>query len=194
MAPRIPSSGPPRPPSATPAGRPAPQPAAPEAGGAAARADEIRSKLEAAGLSGPKPAGLPPGVESKLDGLDGRSGVVRLLGGAPGTGETAARYVAARRGTTLRVITPELAREFIGETEKNLRALPDGAEGAPAVLFFDEADALFGKRTGVADGQDRYANQETGYLLERLERYDGLVLVATNRKGASDDAFVDLGA
>jgi SpoVK/Ycf46/Vps4 family AAA+-type ATPase len=80
--------------------------------------------------------------------------------------------------------------KYVGETEKNLAAAFDEAERAGAVLFFDEADALFGKRTEVRDAHDRYANLEVAYLLQRVETFTGLVLLATNRQAAIDDAFL----
>ena len=80
--------------------------------------------------------------------------------------------------------------KYIGETEKNLRKIFNAAETGGAVLFFDEADALFGKRTEVKDSHDRYANIEVGYLLQRMEQYSGLAILATNMKTALDAAFV----
>ena len=80
--------------------------------------------------------------------------------------------------------------KYIGETEKNLRRLFDAAEDGGAILFFDEADALFGKRSEVKDSHDRYANIEINYLLQRMEAYRGLAILATNMKSALDDAFV----
>jgi SpoVK/Ycf46/Vps4 family AAA+-type ATPase len=80
--------------------------------------------------------------------------------------------------------------KYIGETEKNLRKVFDAAEQAGAILFFDEADALFGKRTEVKDSHDRYANIEVNYLLQRMEEYRGLAILATNRKTALDRAFL----
>jgi SpoVK/Ycf46/Vps4 family AAA+-type ATPase len=82
-----------------------------------------------------------------------------------------------------------LVSKYIGETEKNLEILFDRAEGKEWILFFDEADALFGKRTGVKDAHDRYSNQEVSYLLQRIEDYNGLVILATNMKSNIDDAF-----
>jgi SpoVK/Ycf46/Vps4 family AAA+-type ATPase len=79
--------------------------------------------------------------------------------------------------------------KWIGETEKNLAAVFDAAERAQAALFFDEADALFGKRTEVSDAHDRYANLETAYLLARLERFEGLAILATNLRQNIDPAF-----
>ena len=80
--------------------------------------------------------------------------------------------------------------KFIGETEKNLASLFDKAENKDWILFFDEADALFGKRTNVRDAHDRYANQEIAYLLQRVEEYHGLVILASNFKNNIDDAFM----
>jgi SpoVK/Ycf46/Vps4 family AAA+-type ATPase len=80
--------------------------------------------------------------------------------------------------------------KYIGETEKNLRRLFDAAENGGAILFFDEADALFGKRSEVKDSHDRYANIEINYLLQRMEAYGGLAILATNMKSALDQAFM----
>jgi len=80
--------------------------------------------------------------------------------------------------------------KYIDETEKNLELLFDRAEKKGWILFFDEADALFGKRTGVKDSHDRFTNQEVSYLLERIEDYNGLVILATNMKSYIDEAFI----
>jgi SpoVK/Ycf46/Vps4 family AAA+-type ATPase len=82
-----------------------------------------------------------------------------------------------------------LVSKYIGETEKNLEILFDRAEGKEWILFFDEADALFGKRTEVKNAHDKYSNQEISYLLQRIEDYNGLVILATNMKSNIDDAF-----
>jgi SpoVK/Ycf46/Vps4 family AAA+-type ATPase len=79
--------------------------------------------------------------------------------------------------------------KYIGETEKNLHRIFEQAQASNAILFFDEADALFGKRTDVKDAHDRYANLETGYLLQRIEEYPGLVILTSNLSDAFDDAF-----
>ncbi|GAC1566346.1 MAG: hypothetical protein NVS3B17_24010 [Vulcanimicrobiaceae bacterium] len=79
--------------------------------------------------------------------------------------------------------------KYIGETEKNLRKVFDAAEDGGAILFFDEADALFGKRSEVRDSHDRYANLETNYLLQRMESFRGLAILATNMKSSLDAAF-----
>ena len=83
-----------------------------------------------------------------------------------------------------------MVSKYIGETEKNLRRLFDAAEDGGAILFFDEADALFGKRSEVKDSHDRYANIEINYLLQRMESYRGLAILATNMKSALDQAFM----
>ena len=102
----------------------------------------------------------------------------------PGAGFAAAQQLAAQSGGYLyRVDLSTVVSKYIGETEKNLEALFARAEDKGWVLFFDEADALFGKRTGVKDSHDRYANQEVSYLLQRIEAYDGLAIITMNRKG-----------
>jgi hypothetical protein len=126
-------------------------------------------------------------------GMDaGGSALVALLTGDPGTGKTlAAEAVALRLGLPL--LAADLSRivsKYIGETEKNLSELFAAAEGFCAVLFFDEADALFGKRTAVQDAHDRYANIEVNYLLQRLERFEGVALLATNLAEGMDEAFL----
>ena len=84
----------------------------------------------------------------------------------------------------------KVVSKYIGETEKNLRRIFDAAENSDAILFFDEADALFGKRTEVKDSHDRYSNLETNYLLEQIEAFCGLVILATNLKSNLDSAFI----
>ena len=107
----------------------------------------------------------------------GNPGVTALFAGEPGTGKTlAAEVIAAEVGLDLmEVDLSRLVSKWVGETEKNLDAVFTEAEASNCVLFFDEADALFGQRGEVSRGTDRYANLEVGYLLQRLERYDGLV-------------------
>jgi AAA+ superfamily predicted ATPase len=119
-------------------------------------------------------------------------GVAALFAGPPGTGKTmAAEAVAAALGQDLyRIDLSAVVSKYIGETEKNLATAFGEAERAGAVLLFDEADALFGKRTEVRDAHDRYANLEVNYLLQRVETFTGLVLLATNRGAAIDDAFL----
>ena len=119
-------------------------------------------------------------------------GVTALFAGPSGTGKTmAAEVVAGELGLDLyRIDLAGVVDKYIGETEKNLRRVFDAAESSGAVLFFDEADALFGKRTEVRDSHDRYANIEVNYLLQRMERYTGLAILATNRKAVLDRAFL----
>jgi hypothetical protein len=126
-----------------------------------------------------------------LAGRPGARGVRMLFAGPPGTGKTLAAEVLAH---TLQVdlLMVDLARvvsKWIGETEKNLAEVFDAAERTQAVLLFDEADALFGKRTEVTDAHDRYANLETAYLLSRLERFEGLAILSTNLRENIDAAF-----
>jgi len=115
-----------------------------------------------------------------------------LFTGESGTGKTMAAEVLARElGLSLyRIDLSAVVSKYIGETEKNLRKLFDAAEGGGAILFFDEADALFGKRSEVKDSHDRYANIEVNYLLQRLESFGGLAILATNMRGALDGAFL----
>ena len=119
-------------------------------------------------------------------------GLRLLFSGLPGTGKTLAAEVVAHalHADLLVVDLARLVSKWIGETEKNLAAAFDQAEGSGAVLFFDEADALFGKRTEVSDAHDRYANIESAYLLARLERFDGVAILATNLRGNLDKAFL----
>ncbi len=119
-------------------------------------------------------------------------GVIALLAGNSGTGKTmAAEVMANALGLDLyRIDLSAVVSKYIGETEKNLDAIFREAERSNAVLFFDEADALFGKRSEVKDAHDRYANIETAYLLQRMEEYSGIVILATNLKMNLDEAFV----
>ncbi|MEY9860678.1 hypothetical protein ABH935_006315 [Catenulispora sp. GAS73] len=119
-------------------------------------------------------------------------GVTALFAGGSGTGKTLAAEVVARElGLDLFVIDlSQVVSKFIGETEKNLRKVFDGAERGGALLLFDEADALFGKRSEVKDSHDRYANLEVSYLLMRMEEYRGLAILTTNMKKALDSAFM----
>ncbi|MGD9881317.1 MAG: ATP-binding protein [Reyranella sp.] len=119
-------------------------------------------------------------------------GLVALFAGESGTGKTlAAEAIANAVELDLyRVDLATLVSKYIGETEKNLKRLFDTAETSGAVLLFDEADALFGKRSEVKDSHDRYANIEVAYLLQRVEAYRGLAVLTTNMKGALDQAFL----
>ncbi len=119
-------------------------------------------------------------------------GVAALFAGPSGTGKTmAAEIVAGELELDLyRIDLSGVVSKYIGETEKNLRRVFTAAEQSGAVLFFDEADALFGKRTEVRDSHDRYANIEIDYLLQQMEDYRGLAILATNRKSVLDRAFL----
>ncbi|MEJ7813235.1 MAG: AAA family ATPase [Gemmatimonadaceae bacterium] len=119
-------------------------------------------------------------------------GMAALFAGRPGTGKTmAAQVLACELGCELfRVDLSRVMSKYIGETEKQLARLFDEAEAGGVMLFFDEADAIFGKRTEVKDAHDRYANVEIGYLLQRIEEYEGVTVLATNRMRDLDEAFV----
>jgi hypothetical protein len=114
-----------------------------------------------------------------------------LFTGPPGTGKTmAAEVIAAELGVALlKIDLSQIVSKYIGETEKNLRQLFDQATSANAILFFDEADALLGKRSDVKDAHDRYANTETAYLLQKMEEFAGISILATNLRQNMDDAF-----
>jgi AAA+ superfamily predicted ATPase len=120
-----------------------------------------------------------------------QTGVTALFVGASGTGKTlAAESVAHELGLDLyRIDLAGIVSKYIGQTEKNLDRVFAAAEHANAVLFFDEADALFGKRSEVKDAHDRYANIEVAYLLQKMEQFNGLAILATNLKQNLDDAF-----
>jgi len=119
-------------------------------------------------------------------------GICALFAGASGTGKTLAAEVLANelRLDLYRIDLSQVVSKYIGETEKNLRRVFDAAEHGGSILLFDEADALFGKRSEVKDSHDRYANIEVSYLLQRMEAYRGLAILTTNMKGALDAAFL----
>jgi hypothetical protein len=119
-------------------------------------------------------------------------GISLLLSGPSGVGKTMAAEVVANdlNLDLYRIDLSRVVSKYIGETEKNLRAVFDAAEASGAVLLFDEADALFGKRSEVKDSHDRYANIEVSYLLQRMESYGGLAILATNMKSHLDTAFM----
>jgi AAA+ superfamily predicted ATPase len=118
-------------------------------------------------------------------------GVSILFAGPPGTGKTmSAQIIAAELGLDLyKIDLSTIISKYIGETEKNLERIFTEAESSNAILFFDEADALFGKRSEVRDSHDRYANVEISYLLQRMEAYDGVTILATNLRSNLDEAF-----
>lgn len=119
-------------------------------------------------------------------------GLTMLFAGPPGTGKTmAATVVAGELGLpAYRVDISQIMSKYIGETEKSLGEIFDAAEKCSAILFFDETDALFGKRSEIKDSHDKYANVETSFLLQRLENFDGIVLMATNLLQNIDEAFI----
>lgn len=119
-------------------------------------------------------------------------GISALFAGESGTGKTmAAEVLAGRLDLDLyRIDLSQVVNKYIGETEKNLRKVFDAAEGGGCILLFDEADALFGKRSDIKDSHDRYANIEVGYLLQRMEAFRGLAILTTNIRSALDRAFL----
>ncbi len=123
--------------------------------------------------------------------LAASAGVTILFAGPPGTGKTmAAEVIASELGLELyKIDLSTVVNKYIGETEKNLGRIFDEASNSNAILFFDEADAIFGKRSEVKDAHDRYANIEVSYLLQRMETYDGVTVLATNLRANLDDAF-----
>ncbi|MBT9316653.1 ATP-binding protein [Leptothoe spongobia] len=129
-------------------------------------------------------------------GFSGRSrrglGISALFAGQSGTGKTMAAEIIAKELhlDLYRIDLSSVVSKYIGETEKNLRRVFDAAETGGAILLFDEADALFGKRSDVSDSHDRYANMEVAYLLQRIEAYRGLAILTTNLKDSVDQAFL----
>jgi SpoVK/Ycf46/Vps4 family AAA+-type ATPase len=119
-------------------------------------------------------------------------GTGALFAGASGIGKTFAAEVLAHevRLDLYHLDLSQLVNKYIGETERNLRRVFDAAEDSGAILLFDEADSLFGKRGEVDKGTDRYANLEVSYLLQRMEQYRGLAILTTNQRDAIDNAFV----
>jgi len=127
------------------------------------------------------------GLKNKM-----KPGFRTLFYGSPGTGKSLAAAVLGKKHNlpVYRIDLSKIVSKYIGETGKNLSKVFDAAENQGWILFFDEADALFGKRTNVSDARDRYANQETSYLLQRIEEHSGLVILATNFKQNIDSAFL----
>lgn len=119
-------------------------------------------------------------------------GVNALFTGLPGTGKTmSAEVIAGELGLDLyKIDLSQVVSKYVGETEKNLSCVFREAQGSSAILFFDECDALFGKRSEVKDAHDRYANIEIGFLLQRMEEYSGISIMATNLRKNLDEAFV----
>lgn len=127
------------------------------------------------------------GMKRKL-----KPGYRSLFYGPPGTGKTLTAALLGKSSgrQVFKIDLSLVVSKYIGETEKNLSRIFAQAEGKGWILFFDEADALFGKRTKVSDAHDRFANQEVSYLLQRVEGYDGIVILASNQKANMDDAFI----
>jgi hypothetical protein len=123
--------------------------------------------------------------------LAASAGVTALFAGPPGAGKTmAAEVVALDLGLDLyKIDLAAVVSKYIGETEKNLERIFSEAADSNAILFFDEADAIFGKRSEIKDAHDRYANVEVSYLLQRIEAYDGITILATNLRANLDEAF-----
>ncbi|MBA4058008.1 MAG: hypothetical protein C0490_25045, partial [Marivirga sp.] len=121
-----------------------------------------------------------------------KKGYRALFYGPPGTGKTLTTGLLGKElgKDVYKIDLSMVVSKYIGETEKNLELLFARAEDKGWILFFDEADALFGKRTGVRDAHDKYANQEVSYLLQRIEDYNGLIILATNMRSNIDDAFL----
>lgn len=121
-----------------------------------------------------------------------KPGYKTLFHGPPGTGKTTTAALLGKKTNrdVYRIDLSQMVSKYIGETEKNLAKVFDRAENKEWILFFDEADALFGKRTSTRDSHDRFANQQVSFLLQRIEDFNGLVILASNLKGNIDDAFV----
>ncbi len=120
------------------------------------------------------------------------AGSIVLFHGPAGTGKTLTAALLGKEfdKPVYKVDLSKVVSKYIGETEKNLNAAFVAAEEKDSILFFDEADVLFGKRTGVKDAHDRFANIEVSYLLQKLEAYPGLTVLAANKKSNIDDAFI----
>jgi len=118
-------------------------------------------------------------------------GLNALFSGVPGTGKTMAAEVIAQdlQLDLYKIDLSQIVSKYIGDTEKNLSQVFDAATNSNAILLFDEADALFGKRSEVKDARDRYANMETSYLLQKMEEYEGIAILTTNFRHNLDEAF-----
>lgn len=144
--------------------------------------DELRARIGARGRLAQLGAGRGPGAQ----------GLLVMFTGSSGTGKTmAAELLAHEHGVDLyKIDLAEVVSKYVGETEKNLRQVFLEAEDANAIIFFDEADALFGKRGDVREARDRWANIEVNFLLQRVEQFDGIVVLATNLRQNIDEAFL----
>ncbi|AOY79275.2 ATP-binding protein [Moorena producens JHB] len=118
-------------------------------------------------------------------------GLTVLFSGSPGTGKTMAAEVIAHdlQLDLYKIDLSQIVSKYIGDTEKNLNRIFTAATNSNAILLFDEADALFGKRSEVQDARDRYANIEVGYLLQKMEEYEGIAILTTNFRSNMDEAF-----
>lgn len=150
---------------------------------------EVAVLRQIAGETKIRQTGRQPGF---LGPARGPAGIVALFVGPSGTGKTMAAGVLANdlRRNLYRVDLSAVRSKYIGETEKNLTQLFQEAERSQAILFFDEADTLFGARSEVKDTPDRYANMDVAYLLQRVESFNGLVILATNSTAHIDVAFL----
>jgi SpoVK/Ycf46/Vps4 family AAA+-type ATPase len=121
-----------------------------------------------------------------------KPGYKALFFGPPGTGKSMTASLLGKKNglDVFRIDLSQMVSKYIGQTEKNLAKVFDQAEHKNWILFFDEGDSVFGKRTSTKDAHDRYANQQVSYLLQRIEEYDGLVVLASNMKGNIDEAFL----
>ena len=156
-----------------------------------ARKIELRATLETIPLAESQKQILSDISTHARECRRGGSVAIVLFAGVDSIGKTNAAKVVARdlKRDLYRVNLDGIISKFIGETEKNLNRLFDAAESAGAILFFDEADALFGKRSEVKDSHDRYANIEIGYLLQQLEAFNGVAILATNNEEDTDDSL-----
>jgi SpoVK/Ycf46/Vps4 family AAA+-type ATPase len=150
----------------------------------------VQEALRSIALRARRPANITD-PRTRADSILGSTGVTALFVGSSSTGVSkAAEALANELGRDLyRVDLSRVVSKYIGDTEKNLNRVFESAEDHGWVLFFDEADALLAKRTDVKDSHDRYANIEISYLLERLEAFSGLAILATNSRTNIDDAF-----
>jgi SpoVK/Ycf46/Vps4 family AAA+-type ATPase len=151
--------------------------------------DAVVALRQIAGDMKTRQSAAPPGFSRPAR---GRAGVVALFAGPSGTAKTmAAAALANDLGRNLyRIDLSAVVSKYIGETEKNLAQLFDEAERSQAILLFDEADALFGKRSEAKTSPERYANLDVTYLLQRLESFSGLAILTTNSKTRMDEAFL----
>ena len=130
-------------------------------------------------------------IENKILSKKFNKGYKCLFYGPPGTGKTLTTLLIGKRNNkdVYRIDLSQIVSKYVGETEKNLSKVFNTAENKDWILFFDEAESLFSKRTSINDSKDKFANQQTAYLLQRVEEYNGLIILATNLKPNIDNAF-----